>query len=111
MTRKEVIEKVLKMEKVKADAEVVEVLEKILEQVSKKRTSKTPNQKANDELVERIYDFMVERNEAVAVADVMTFLGEGTTNQKATALLRKLVDANRIERAKDGKKTVYTIVD
>ena len=54
---------------------------------------------------------MVEKNEAVAVADVMTFLGEGTTNQKATALLTKLVKANRIERAKDGKKTVYTIVD
>lgn len=111
MTRKEVIEKVLGMEEVKADAEVVEVLEKILEQVSKKRTSKTPNQKANDELVEKIYDYMVERNEAITVADVMNFLGEGTTNQKATALLKKLVDAGRVERAKDGKKTIYTIAD
>lgn len=111
MTKKEVLEKVLGMEEVRADAEIVEVLEKILEQVSKKRTSKTPNQKANDELVEKIYEFMVEKNEAVTVAEVMNFLGENATNQKVTALMKKLVDANRVAREKDGKKTIYVLAD
>ena len=109
MTRKEVIEKVLNMEEVKADAEMTEALEKILAQVSKKRTSKTPAQKANDEMVEKIYEVIVEANGPVAIADIMAKFE--VSNQKATTLVKKLVDAGRVAREKDGKKTVYVIAD
>lgn len=111
MTRKEVLEKVLNMEEVKADAEMVEVLEKMVEQVSKKRTSKTPNQKANDEIIEKIYDIMVEANAPVSIADIMGTLEGDFSNQKVSALVKKLVDAGRVNRDKDGKKTVYVIAD
>lgn len=109
MTRKEVLEAVLKMEEVKANAEMTEVLTKMIEQVSKKRVTETPVQKANKELVEKIYNFMVEAGKAVTAKEVMEFLGEGFSSQKTSALLKKLVDAERIVRAKEGKVTVYTV--
>jgi len=109
MTRKEVIENVLNMEEVKANAEMVEALEKILAQVSKKRTSKTPAQKANDEMVEKIYDIIVKANGPVVIATIMAEFE--ISNQKATALVKKLVDAGKVQREKDGKKTVYVLAD
>ena len=45
----------------------------------------------------------------VTVADIMSNF-EGLSNQKVSALVKKLVDAKRVERNKDGKKTVYTVI-
>ena len=110
MTRKEVLEFVKGVKEVAENTEVVEVLDKMIEQVSKKRTTKTPNQKANEEIVERIYDYIVAANGPVAIADIMEATGIAS-NQKASALVKKLVDTDRVVRAKDGKKTIYTLAD
>ena len=111
MTRKEVLEQVLNMEEVKANAEMTEVLEKILASVSKKRNTKTANQKANDEIVEKFYTFIAEANEAVSTADIMKAFDNEYSNQKVSSLVKKLVDAGRVERIKDGKKIAYVIAD
>ena len=110
MTKREYFEKIKGIEGVANDAELVAFLDKQIELVSKKRTSLTPAQKANAELVEKIYEYIVEVNGPVAIADIMGQF-EGMSNQKASALMKKLVDAGRVEKAKDGKKTIYTLAD
>lgn len=92
------------------EADYVAFLDRQIELASKKRTAKTKTQIANEGLVEDIYEFIVATNRAVTVADIMGNF-EGMSNQKVSALVKKLVDAGRVERAKDGKKTIYTIAD
>ena len=109
MTRKEVLESVLEMDEVRANPEMVEVLEKMKVQVEKKRTSKTPAQRANDELVEKIYNFMVEADKAVTPKEIVeTF---EISNQKVSALVKKLVDAGRVAKDKEGKNVIYKVID
>ena len=110
MTKREYFEAIKNVEGVKENADFVAFLDKQIELVSKKRTSLTPVQKANAELVEQIYAYIVEVNGPVTIADIMAQY-EGMTNQKASALVKKLVDAGKVEKAKDGKKTIYTIAD
>lgn len=92
------------------EAEFIEFLDKRIELASKRKNTPTKAQKENAEIVEKIYEYIVEVNGPVTVDDVMTKF-ELSSNQKASALLKKLVDANRVERGKDGKKAIYTLVD
>lgn len=108
MTKKDYFEKIKGI--VADDAELVEFIDRQIELATKKRTGETKTQKENKELVEKIYEFIVEVNGPVTVNDVQERF-ELTSGQKASALLKKLVDAGRIERAKDGKKAIYTIAD
>lgn len=92
------------------EAMYVEFLDRQIELATKKRTTETKTQKENKELVEKIYDYMVEAGKAVTVDEIKDEF-ELTSGQKASALLKKLVDAEKITRAKDGKKSVYTLAN
>lgn len=110
MTKREYFETLKGIEGVAANAELVEFLDRQIELVSKKRTAETKTQKENKELVEKIYEAIVEANGPVTVADLMANF-EGMSNQKVSSLVKKLVDTNRVVRGKDGKKTIYTLAD
>ena len=107
MTKREYFEKIKGI--VANDAELVEFIDKQIELVSKKRTAPTAKQKENAELVEKIYDKMVSDGQPLAIADVMAMLE--CSNQKASALMKKLVDAKRVvkDKTEDGKKVIYKI--
>jgi len=111
MTKKEMFERVIEIVKeanVADEAVLVEKLEHEIELVSKKRTSKTKTQKENEEIVEKIFDFIKESEGEVTAAEIQAHF-ELTSNQKTSALVKKLVDAGRVERCKDGKKTTYKV--
>lgn len=91
------------------EQEFIEFLDKRIELSLKKRNTLTKAQKENAEIVENIYEYMVEVNGPVTVADVMQKF-DLSSNQKASALIKKLVDSNRAVRGKDGRKAVYTAV-
>ena len=91
------------------EQEFIEFLDKRIELSLKKKNTLTKAQKENAEIVENIYEYMVEVNGPVTIADVMQKF-ELSSNQKASALMKKLVDAKRVVRGKDGKKAVYTAV-
>lgn len=110
ITRKEALERVLGMEEVQADAEVVEVLEKMVEQVSKKREGKTPKQVENDKIVEKIYGVIAEK-EDITIAGLVEAFDREFSPQKISALVKKLVDAGKVTRNKDGKVTSYKVND
>lgn len=92
------------------EAEFVEFLDRRIELATKKRNTLTKAQKENAEIVEKIYDYIVEVNGPVTVNDVMDKF-ELPSSQKASALIKKLVDAGKVERGKDGKKAIYTLAD
>lgn len=109
MTKREMFEAIKNVEGVKENAEMVEFLDKQIALVSKKRTSLTKAQKENIEKAEEVYEYMVEVNGPVTANDVQTKFE--VSNQKATALIRILVKAERVVANKEGKKTIYTIAD
>lgn len=112
MTKREMFEAIKNVEGVSANPEFVEFLDKQIELVSKKRNTKTKTQIENEAIVEDIYEVMVATNGPVKIADLMANEKfAGMTNQKLSSLVKKLVDANKVERAKDGKVTIYTVID
>lgn len=93
------------------EEEFINFLDRQIELISKKRTGETKVQKENKELVEKIYDFMVSNEGAVFTAtDIVNAFDEIASTQKATALVKKLVDTDRVAKDKDGKKTVYKAI-
>lgn len=91
---------------------VVEFLNHEIELVSKKRNGETKTQKANKELVEKIFDRMVEAGKAMTATEIFEATKdiEGITSaQKVTALIKKLKDAGRVTKS-DDKKPLFSVV-
>lgn len=95
--------------------EVIERLTALKEQLAKRSTSghKTPTktQKENEILVERIYEALAECEEGTTVTELIagSDVLAGMSCQKASALLKKLVDAERVNKTKVGKKILYHV--
>ena len=92
------------------EAEFIAFLDKRIELASKKRTGLTKVQKENLETVEKIYDFIANAGKAVTINEVVENCGLAST-QKASALVKKLIDTNRVVRGKDGKKAISPIAE
>lgn len=95
---------------------LVAVMEHEIELVSKKRNTQTKAQKANVELVEVIYDMLAANEGAMTATEVYNRALEAsidgiTSPQKASALLKMLVDTNRIVKETNGKKSTFKVVD
>ena len=63
----------------------------------------------NEILVEEIYGYLEEIGEPVTIADLIERKNLDFTSQKMSALLKKLVDAGRVKKEVDKKKTYFSI--
>ena len=92
---------------------VVEFLNHEIELVSKKRNGQTKTQKENEKLVEVVFEGIANAGHPVTVTELFKAVesDEIKSAQKVSALVKKLVDTNRVVRGKDGKKTIYTLAD
>ena len=92
---------------------IVEFLNHEIELVSKKRSGQTKTQKANEGLIEVIYNAIAEAGKAVTVTELfgITKSDEITSAQKVSALVKKLVDAGRIARTEEKNKAYFTIAE
>ena len=92
----------------------VEKLEALKEQLAKRGSSKSPTktQKENEIIMERILDSLAAIGSPTTVTDLLAFGVEGytLTNQKTSALLRKLVEAGKVSKTIEGKKAMFSIV-
>ncbi len=90
---------------------IVEFLNHEIELVSKKRNGQTKVQKANEGLIEVIYNAIAEAGKPVTVTEIyeMVKSDEITSPQKVSALVKKLVDAGRISREEIKKKAYFYI--
>ena len=102
MTIKEMFERVIEIVKgagVEDEAILVEKLEREIEKVSKKKSGLTKNQKANLELVEKVFEVIANAGKDVTLAQIFAELQdvEGITSvNKVSALVKKLKDAGRV---------------
>lgn len=91
---------------VEDEAVIVEKLEREIEKASKKRTGLTKNQKVNLELVEKVYEVIANAGKEVTIAEIYDGVKdvEGiTSTNKVSALVTKLVNAERVTRVDNGK--------
>lgn len=95
------------------DKAVVEKLTALKEQLAKRSTSKTPTktQKENEVIMERILDALAAIDEPTTVTGLLAHGVEGfeLTNQKASALLRKLIEAGKVVKTIEGKKALFAL--
>ncbi len=119
MTKKEMFAQVIAMAKgeevtVTAD-EIVAFAEHEVELLDKKAGTKSKKETANDaenaRLMGVIVDTLTESGKAMTVSELMTAnaeLGE-LSNQKVSALMKKLVDGGTVQKSTDKRKSVFSI--
>lgn len=94
------------------NAEVVEVLTKMHEQVTKPRKKSDTPSKArilNESLAAKCYEAMQGHGEAVSTKWLVEHVNGIMTPQKCTAVMKILVDAGQVARNKEGKSVTYSI--
>lgn len=93
------------------EVELVNFLNHEVELLSRKSNVKTKAQKENEALVEVVYEALVRVGRPVTVTELQgadEAVGE-MSNQKVSALLKKLVDAERVNKVVDKKKSYFSV--
>lgn len=116
MTKKEMFGRLIEVVKganVEDANAMVEFLNHEIELVSKKRSGQTKTQKANEKLVEVVYEAIANAGHPVTVTELFKAVenDEIKSAQKVSALVKKLVDAGRIRREEDKKRAYFTIAE
>lgn len=92
--------------------EVVAFCDHEIELLSKKRSSTNSKAKAEtEERAEKVYDALAQMEEAVTITELLALTSDeevaGYTNQRVSALLRKLGD--RVTKEMRGKKAYFSV--
>ena len=99
-----------------APADVIAKLTKMVEQLDKKNASPkklTAQQVKNEELKEVIADFLADNADTgFTVSDLLKAIAElaGDSNQHVSALMRQLVEAGKVEKYSEKRRTYFRIV-
>lgn len=91
---------------------LIDGLKHEIELLSKKRSGKTKTQKANERLVEVVYDAMKGAGRNLTVTEIYGMLSDNaeiTSPQKVSALVKKLRAAHRVDRTEE-KGVAYFFV-
>ena len=98
------------LELVKGNEDLESFINHEIELLEKKSTSgtKTKNQVENESIKVEIVNALVELDRAVTVSELMTKVAY--SNQKLSALLKQLVEDNKVERIEDKRKTYFKIM-
>ena len=98
---------------VKDNVELVNFIDHEIELLNKKANSKTPSktQIANESIKERIVKVLTEINRPATITDIQTNSNElaELSNQKISALLTQLVNAEVVVRIVDKKKAYFSV--
>ena len=94
-------------------AEIVDFLNHEIELLSKKSNVKTKTQKENEVLMEVVFNTLVEVGKPMTVSELMSANEEvgAMSNQKVSALLKKLKEDERVVRVEDKKKAYFSIAE
>ena len=96
-------------------AEAMEKLTKMMEQLDKKASAEkkpTKNQLEADALADALYDEMLAEGGKMTVSEMLTKFDcvKGMSNQKVSAIVRKLKDAGRVVKDVEGRKSLFSAV-
>jgi hypothetical protein len=95
---------------VEGNDELVAFIDHEVELLSKKSNVRTKAQIENDAIVEDIYNYLAGIGRPVTVTELIAEAQLEFTNQKVSALLKKLVDAGRVVKVTDKKKSYFSVV-
>lgn len=113
--RFEMIKEIVLNACVENEAEMIEFIDNEINLLNKKRTSgaKTATQKENEVLVERLYEVLAEIGRPVTVSELQKENDEfgALSNQKVSALMKKLTDAGKVTKTPDKKKSYFSIAE
>ena len=86
----------------------IELLEKKANSKSKKETAKDVE---DSRLMSIILTHLTETGNKLTVSELMTEVAEldGLSNQKVSALMKKMVDAGRVVKDTDKRKSVFSV--
>ena len=90
-------------------------LYKMIEQLDKKASAEkkpTKTQMENDALIDALYDAMLADGGKLTVSDMLAKFDcvAGMSNQKVSALVRKLKDAGKVAKDVEGRKSFFSAV-
>lgn len=93
--------------------DLVDFCEKEIEKLANRKTSQTKNQKENEGIKETILEVLAGLEEPVTITDLLKADERVAeySNQKISALVKQLVDAGKIEKIVDKKKSYFKIAD
>ena len=86
----------------------------LLEKKSANRgTTETAKTKENNAIIEVIYNALIKLDRPVTITELQIEVAELTdyTNQKISALMKKLVDSNRVVKMVDKKKSYFKVAE
>ena len=97
------------------EVEMIEFLDNEINLLNKKRASgaKTATQKENEVLVEKLYAVLAEIGRPVTVSELQAENEDfgAMSNQKVSALMKKLTDAGKVIKTPDKKKSYFSIAE
>lgn len=114
MTKKDYYNMLLGLEQVKADSNLVEFIQKQIEQLEKKNSAEkkpTERQKENVGYKELILDVLEASESPMTVTEVMKAddkLSE-LSNQRVAVLLRQLMDDGMVVKTVDKRKSLFSL--
>ena len=93
--------------------DLVDFCEKEIEKLMNRKTSQTKNQKENEGIKETILEVLAGLDEPVTVTDFLKADERVAeySNQKVSALMKQLVDAGKVEKVVDKKRSYFKIAD
>lgn len=96
-------------------AEAMEKLTKMMEQLDKKASAEkkpTKTQIEADALADALYDEMLADGGKLTVSEMLAKFDcvKGMSNQKVSAIVRKLKDAGRVVKDVEGRKSLFSAV-
>lgn len=112
-TKKELYAELLAVAAVQENEELTGFINHEIELLNKKSGANKKLTKAQEEnlvIKETIYDTLVDLGKAATIAEIQAEGLKEYTNQKISALLKQLVDENRVVRTEDKRKAYFEAV-
>ena len=93
--------------------EIIDFLNHEIELSKKKSNVKTKTQKENEVLMEVVFNALAEVGKPMTVSEFMSAYEEigAMSNQKVSALLKKLKEDGRVVRVEDKRKVYFSIAE
>jgi len=126
VTKKENFERLLQIEEVKNNAELVKFIEHEIDLLNKKSLSRGKSQKDNEinsQIMGLILEVLSEQEEKITISELLknekieNFTYEEKnenkkiTSQKASALIKKLMESGKVKREEEKSKAYFSIAE
>lgn len=115
ITKVEMFTKIMALDSVKADAEMVAFIQHEIDLLNKKSTNKkaTKNQEANLGIMATIKSALLTADKPVTITELQTLDSTlaGFSNQKISSLVRNLVKTKEVVKIVDKKKSTFVLAE